>query len=101
MDHPRPLLLVKPESAALPPGRRAFARPGKPGGPCAAINRPHHRVAAALLSLLAMGSALSTPAGAQDGQSPQHPDSIRGTVVNALTGEPIGRALVYTPDNRL
>lgn len=26
--------------------------------------------------------------------------SIRGTVVNAVTGAPVGRALVYSPDNR-
>jgi hypothetical protein len=28
------------------------------------------------------------------------PDSVRGTVINAKTHEPIARALVYTPDNR-
>ncbi len=28
-------------------------------------------------------------------------DSIHGTVVNSVTHEPIGRALVYSPDNRL
>jgi len=27
-------------------------------------------------------------------------DTLRGTVVNSLTHEPIGRALVYSPDNR-
>jgi len=37
------------------------------------------------------------------GQSPQ-PDNqsniVRGTVVSAVTGQPVGRALVYSPDNR-
>ncbi|MGA7317744.1 MAG: carboxypeptidase-like regulatory domain-containing protein [Silvibacterium sp.] len=37
---------------------------------------------------------------AQDLQSPQRPNSIRGTVINGVTHEPIGRALVYTPDDR-
>jgi hypothetical protein len=31
---------------------------------------------------------------------PPGPDSIRGTVLNRVTREPIARALVYTPDNR-
>ena len=30
----------------------------------------------------------------------QESDTLRGTVVNSLTHEPIGRALVYSPDNR-
>ena len=30
----------------------------------------------------------------------QENDTLRGTVVNSLTHEPIGRALVYSPDNR-
>jgi hypothetical protein len=37
----------------------------------------------------------------QPGQSPSSPpDTIQGTVVNRVTGEPVARALVYTPDNR-
>jgi hypothetical protein len=30
----------------------------------------------------------------------EHPDSLRGTVVNSATHEPIVRALVFSPDNR-
>jgi len=30
----------------------------------------------------------------------EHPDSLRGTVVNSATHEPIARALVFSPDNR-
>ena len=37
---------------------------------------------------------------AQDSSESQAPDKIRGTVINQLTHEPIGRALVYSPDNR-
>jgi hypothetical protein len=47
-----------------------------------------------------MGSVFGAPAAAQDRLSIQHPASIRGTVINALTGEPISRALVFTPDQR-
>ena len=43
----------------------------------------------------------SQPAGAQNTQPENKPaDSIRGIVVNSVTREPIGRALVYSPDNR-
>jgi len=31
---------------------------------------------------------------------PAGPDSVRGTVINGKTHEPIAKALVYTPDNR-
>jgi hypothetical protein len=53
-----------------------------------------------MVSLLAMGSIFAACAIAQDLQSPQRPSSIRGTVINGVTHEPIGRALVYTPDDR-
>jgi len=39
-------------------------------------------------------SAQSSTAGIE------HPDSLRGTVVNSATHEPIARALVFSPDNR-
>ena len=41
----------------------------------------------------------ATQACAQDSPSNQ-PVSIQGTVVNSVTHEPIGRAQVYSPDNR-
>ncbi len=37
---------------------------------------------------------------AQNLQPENQPNIVRGTVVNAVTGQPIGRALVYSPDNR-
>ena len=37
---------------------------------------------------------------AQNPQPDNQTNIVRGTVVNALTGQPIGRALVYSPDNR-
>jgi len=41
------------------------------------------------------------PLRAQTAGTPdQESDTLRGTVVNSLTHEPIGRALVYSPDNR-
>lgn len=39
-------------------------------------------------------SAQSAPVGIE------HTDSLRGTVVNSMTHEPINRALVFSPDNR-
>jgi hypothetical protein len=53
-------------------------------------------VVAALLFALCAGSK---PAVAQETQT-ESTDSIRGTVVNSVTHEPIGHALVYSPDNR-
>jgi len=47
--------------------------------------------------LFALGSSVSL--FAQD-HSPSHPEPLRGTVLNALTHEPIGHALVLSTDNR-
>src|SRR5580704_15436333 len=45
--------------------------------------------------------ATATHAHAQSTQPEEKPaDSIRGIVINSVTREPIGRALVYSPDNR-
>jgi hypothetical protein len=35
-----------------------------------------------------------------NGAVAEHPDTLRGVVINSLTHEPIGRALVVAPDNR-
>ena len=41
------------------------------------------------------------PAHTQDASSsPALPGSLRGTVVNSVTREPVARALVSSPDNR-
>jgi hypothetical protein len=51
------------------------------------------------LTLLLFASA--APAHAQSTQAEEKPaDGIRGIVINSVTHEPIGRALVYSPDNR-
>src|SRR5579863_593389 len=52
---------------------------------------------AALAFLLTIGQVGGSSSFAQDGERPA---TIRGTVINRITREPIGRALVYTPDNR-
>ena len=45
--------------------------------------------------------ANSQPASAQGTQAENKPaDGVHGIVVNSVTHEPIGRALVYSPDNR-
>src|SRR5256886_11491516 len=47
-------------------------------------------------------SVVITSLSAQtNGPSKPESDVIRGTVVNSQTHEPIGHALVYSPDNRL
>jgi len=51
-------------------------------------------VALSCCSSIARLSAQSSTAGIE------HTDSLRGTVVNSATHEPISRALVFSPDNR-
>ena len=65
-----------------------------------ANDRPNHRAAALLVCLLAIGFMFAIRGDAQDHQFDPRPSTIRGTVINGLTHEPIGRALVYTQDNR-
>lgn len=56
---------------------------------------------ALLLSILLAGSGPCAEFGfGQVPQSEKQSNVVRGTVVNAATHEPIGRALVYSPDNR-
>jgi hypothetical protein len=38
--------------------------------------------------------------GQSNASAAAHTDTLRGTVVNSVTHEPIGRALVHSPDNR-
>ena len=48
-----------------------------------------------------LGCACTHPIRASCQIQPDNPPSVvRGTVVNAVTHEPIGRALVFSPDNR-
>ena len=51
--------------------------------------------------LLSVLCVIARPAYGQNSQPEnKSADGIRGTVVNSVTHEPIGRALVYSPDNR-
>ena len=52
-----------------------------------------------LLLAFALACLSKNPALAQSGDS-QNTGSVRGTVINSVTREPIGRALVSSPDNR-
>ena len=47
-----------------------------------------------------VGCICAWQAFGQNLQPDNHPNTIRGTVVNAVTHDPIGRALVYSHDNR-
>jgi hypothetical protein len=65
----------------------------------APVSRLKH-YAAALAFLLTFSHVVASGALAQNRESLEHPATIRGTVINRITREPIGRALVYSPDNR-
>ena len=54
------------------------------------------RVFVSLLAFFICGQQLATAQLTDNGQS----DSIHGTVINSVTREPVGHALVYSPDNR-
>jgi hypothetical protein len=71
------------------------------------VNRPRQRAfltfqRASFVLVILLGSwcALSNRASAQNVQTENQSNIIRGTVVNALTNQPIGRALVSSGDNR-
>jgi hypothetical protein len=80
--------------------RGPFRRLSERSVPTTASHRPNLRAKAALVSVLAIGYIFTARAAAQDRQSFQHPSSIRGTVINGVTHEPIAHALVYTSDDR-
>ena len=65
----------------------------------AAVSRLNH-YAGGLAFLLLLSHFVAPGGFAQDRESLEHPTSIRGTVINRITREPIGRALVYSADNR-
>ena len=52
------------------------------------------------LLLVLLATACVSPAQTQDIQDDQ-PGTVRGTVVNSVTGAPISRALVFTPGNHI
>jgi hypothetical protein len=63
----------------------------------ATTHPPNRRAGVVLLAIVAI---FAVRASAQDHKPDLYPSSIRGTVINAVTHEAIGRALVYTQDNR-
>jgi hypothetical protein len=54
----------------------------------------------ALTVLLSIWCANAQPLSAQTNQPEDKEESIRGVVVNSVTHEPVGRALVHSPDDR-
>jgi len=58
------------------------------------------RAAFLLIILLAAACISTEQASAQGQQTDSGQRSVRGVVVNPVTHEPVGRALVYSPDNR-
>ena len=64
------------------------------------MRSPRSRKALAFAIALSCCSSI-TRLSSQSGKAGiEHTDSLRGTVVNSLTHEPISRALVFSPDNR-
>ena len=77
------------------------------GGPSVSPQRQRTRAAPALqrmrlalVILIAGWSVCGNPALSQNLQPDNQSNLIRRTVVNAVTNQPIGRALVYSTDNR-
>ena len=69
----------------------------------AVLLRPRRSVLLWLVAVFVSVSILpySQPAQTQDTQSSNaSPSSLRGTVINSVTREPVARALVSSPDNR-
>jgi hypothetical protein len=61
---------------------------------------PRPLTSLALTVLLSVWCANARPIFAQNPQPEEKQESIRGVVVNSVTREPVGRALVFSPDNR-
>ena len=78
-------------SADGQPIRPELQRPSPP------LTIRHLRVA---LSILLAVCICAAPGLAQLLQSENQSNTVHGTVINAVTHDPIGRALVYSPDNR-
>lgn len=62
--------------------------------------RPEFRTTLALVFALGCCSLSVSPSSGQVPPENFTANSIRGTVVNSVTHEPVGRALVFSPDNR-
>ena len=59
-----------------------------------------HGQRGSFLSVLLVALFVSKLAAGQSASGDTQKNSVRGVVVNSVTHEPIGRALVYSPDNR-
>lgn len=70
------------------------------GWPSRNVVAPRSRGALALLTACLFLHTAIPRAEAQDDSSSTATDTIQGTVVNSITGQGIGRALVFSPDNR-
>src|SRR5271163_3212417 len=100
MAHTRLLGPLKSDRTGVSPRQGARAYGSERSIHYTATDRSSHSAAAVLVFLLATGSVFVVRAVAQEQQFHPRPNSIRGTVINGVTHEPIGRALVYTQDNR-
>jgi hypothetical protein len=58
------------------------------------------KTAAFGIAISCCSSVTRLSAQSSSGAGIEHTDSLRGTVVNSVTHEPINRALVFSPDNR-
>jgi hypothetical protein len=67
---------------------------------CEFVSMTIQHTAVILVSLLGVGGISAQRAYSQTQSLDTREDIVHGTVVNAVTHEPIGRALVSSPDNR-
>ena len=72
------------------------------GWPCISLKIRLHELLLVILAVIlaAAGPVLQGQVSGQGPQDTPQPTTLRGTVVNAVTLAPIGRALVYSSDNR-
>jgi hypothetical protein len=70
------------------------------GGSCAALSRIRARTALLPVGLFLANAVLAVAASAQTLQTGADQNTIRGTVVNAITHMPVPRALVHSADDR-
>lgn len=64
------------------------------------MSRPHLHNASLISSFFVCCCVGAGSLPAQTVGTPEESNTIRGRVINSMTGEPLGRALVYSPDSR-
>ena len=62
------------------------------------VRKTRIMLAVSVLVAMGVGNGRVKAQGLSPGE--KETEIVRGTVVNSMTGEPIGRALVFSPDNR-